>query len=132
MCNNPARLRGWCVPHEEAEADRLFSLWIRRRDGRCTAANGFNLECKGVLQAAHFIGRTNKTGRYDKRNVHALCQAHHLMIDQKGREGAKLSWVMNCIGTESVASLILEVNTTMTKRPDAIEAALEWLLKDAA
>lgn len=55
-----------------AQADALFSKFIRTRDGRC-------VECGTTefLQCAHIISRSYKTIRVDPDNAVALCRAHH-------------------------------------------------------
>jgi hypothetical protein len=56
--------RKWLV----AELDRLTSLIVRRRDGRCVT-------CEGVqgLQCSHFYSRRYLVVRFDLRNCNAMC-----------------------------------------------------------
>jgi hypothetical protein len=125
-CNKPAKIRGWCVSHAEQVADRLFSRWVRDRDGRCTAAGVLDGECKGILQAAHYVGRRNHTLRYDGYNVHALCAAHHYTVDQHGQEHAKHRWILAAVGRGTHDLLVRDAGI-ITKRQDSIEGALGWL-----
>lgn len=125
-CNTRAEIRGWCIKHAEAVADRLFSKWVRARDGRCTAAGVLGGECKGILQAAHVNGRGKKSVRFDPRNVHALCAAHHYTVDQHGREAEKRLWATGCLGASEYDTLMSDALVTM-KRRQAVEEALEWL-----
>jgi len=54
--------------------DKVFSLWIRRRDaddkgmGRCYTCNRYAL-----LEASHFIPRQHQATRWDEHNVHGAC-----------------------------------------------------------
>lgn len=92
-CKRPARILGkLCSQHGMLKADTLLSAWVRGRDKTCTAEGMFDLNCKGVLQAAHIVGRKNYATRYDAANVHALCAAHHYFLDKPGREGHKWQW----------------------------------------
>jgi hypothetical protein len=125
-CNKPAKIRGWCVSHAEQVADRLFSRWVRDRDGRCTAAGVLDGECKGILQAAHIVGRRNHSVRFSPSNVHSLCAAHHYTVDQHGQESAKYRWGCACLGAEFFDVLMAEA-AVLVKRVHAIEEALSWL-----
>jgi hypothetical protein len=125
-CNKPAKIRGWCVSHAEQVADRLFSRWVRDRDGRCTAAGVLDGECKGILQAAHVVGRRNHAVRFNNQNVHALCAAHHYTVDQHGQENAKYRWASSVIGEKPYVWL-MDYAHKPVKRILAIEDALSWL-----
>src|SRR6266542_2470124 len=59
-------------------ADRLFREYIRERDKICQMKSA---ECWGELQAAHFIGRSRKSVRWDPRNAILLCFNHHHRMD---------------------------------------------------
>lgn len=123
-----------CVQHLEAKADRLFSLWVRERDGYCTyirhSGYGWQLvdRCNvGTgIQAAHIIGRRNKAVRFDPANVHALCPAHHVMVDQHGREHAKYDWAVSLLGESGFAALRERARIPKPRITAALEA-LEWL-----
>ena len=54
--------------------DKVFSLWIRRRDGD-TKGYGKCVTCgkHSLLQASHFIPRQHLSVRWDGRNVHGAC-----------------------------------------------------------
>lgn len=97
---------GLCIGHAEAEADRLFSLWVRARDGRCTAKTLFESPCSGPLQCAHIIGRRNKAVRFDPDNAHALCAAHHAKVDQHESLGGKYEWIVAVLGEERWQALV--------------------------
>ena len=118
-----------CVTHTEQRADRLFSLFIRNRDGRCTA--NFHHDCGQSLHAAHIIGRRNQSVRYSPANVHALCPAAHILVDQHGREGIKYQWALSRLGFDAFVDLT-EESRAMTKRKDSAQTALAWLEAEAA
>lgn len=62
----------------EKRADRLFSEFIRNRDGGCQMAEGpGGRGCFGRLECAHLIRRGFKATRWDPRNAVALCAGHH-------------------------------------------------------
>ena len=118
-----------CIQHLEAKADRLFSLWVRERDGYCT----FPLDdrtgpCGRVeaLQAAHIIGRRTKATRFDPQDVWALCRDHHVMVDQHGREHAKYDWAVSLLGEGGFAALRERARIPKPRITAALEA-LEWL-----
>lgn len=125
-CSNRAEIRGWCISHAENRADRLFSRWVRDRDGRCTAAGVLDGECRGILQAAHVNGRRKYSVRFDVRNVISLCAAHHYLVDQHGHEAEKRLWATSVLGQAEYDRLMLDA-LVHTKRRQAIEEALEWL-----
>lgn len=130
-CDKPAEIRGWCITHAERRADRLFSRFVRDRDGRCTAAGVLDGECRGILQAAHIVGRRNYAVRFEPCNVHALCAAHHYTVDQHGQENAKYRWALSALEPSIWDYDELMHNAgLMTKRRQAIEEALGWLLTD--
>lgn len=61
------------------ELDRVFSLYIRKRDkGRCWAANWPKPRCSQDMQCNHKIGRANYRLRWDERNAVCGCSAHNL------------------------------------------------------
>jgi hypothetical protein len=126
-CKQIARIDGWCIPHAEHEADRRFSLWVRARDGRCTAAEVLtDRPCEGRLQAAHIEGRAKKSTRYDPDNVWTLCERHHRIVDQHAMHAAKARWAVAVLGVDGYHELIERAATT-TDRTTAIERALDWL-----
>ena len=55
------------------KADELFSLYIRKRDGKCMYCS--NTE---TLQCAHLEGRRNERLRFDPMNAITLCYKHHI------------------------------------------------------
>ena len=125
-CNKRAEIQEMCVSHAEQTADDAFSLWIRERDGGCTAAGVLPEECEGHLQAAHTVGRRNHAVRFSPQNVGSLCQRHHMMVDQAGAEHAKFIWATHRLGVTGYSELMLASRPVVSRR-DSVEAALEWL-----
>ena len=124
-CNKRAEIAGWCISHAERRADDMFSVWVRQRDEyRCTAAGVLEGECKLAAQAAHVVGRANHTVRYDPRNVHSLCQAHHMLVDQQGHEAAKYHWAVWLLG-ETAYQELMDDAREITDRRASVMAYLE-------
>lgn len=59
------------------QADRIFSKFVRERDGECQAKDQL-FPCKGNLQCAHVLPRRYATVRCDPFNAIALCASHHI------------------------------------------------------
>lgn len=78
-CSRPAA-RGLdiCLTHAKGEADRLFSLLVRKR-GYCEAhaRETGKYECRADLQCAHIISRRYLNVRWDTENALCLCAGHH-------------------------------------------------------
>jgi len=58
---------------KETKIDKVFSIWIRNRDGRC-------LRCgkKENLQCAHIYSRIARSVRYEPLNAITLCYGCHI------------------------------------------------------
>jgi hypothetical protein len=116
-----------CMYHaDERTAWPRFSWFIRQRDNRCTAGGVLHGPCQGPLQAAHIIGRDAKPTKFDPRNVHALCKAHHVMVDSAaGHEAFKFMWA-NWLLTEDDYREIHELAADIgsVKRREIVTAAL--------
>lgn len=123
-CDRRAEIAGWCIQHAEKEADERFSRWVRARDGACTFPRIG--DCRGILQAAHGVGRGNHRTRFDPENVHALCERHHKMVDQHGREGLKRQWLTAALGVQGYDQL-MDRSLEPRDRREAVEAALDAL-----
>lgn len=83
------------------KADRLWSLMIRQRDGRCRRCDKEPPEI--VLQAAHVISRRYKAIRWDEQNGLALCVGCHHWGHKQPVEFDW--WVQGVIGREVYESL---------------------------
>ena len=60
------------------QADRLFSAYIRNRDGRCLNCGTFER-----LQCAHVHSRSYKSIRTDEDNAVALCASCHVFYTHR-------------------------------------------------
>lgn len=64
------------------EADKVFSQYVRLRDGRCMRCGSVvKKNDKGLPvshQASHFFGRKAESTRFDPENVDTLCMACHV------------------------------------------------------
>ena len=121
------RDRRLCMYHaDERTAWPRFSWFIRQRDEDCTAGGILPGRCLGPLQAAHIIGRKATPTKYDPRNVHALCKAHHVLVDSApGHEAHKYIWAMDLLGAHTLAEVSnLAADIGSVKRRDAVTAAL--------
>ena len=70
------------------KADRLFSAWIRRRDGACLANERRPDSCESplFLQCAHIHTRSYSATRYDPDNAITLCRSCHLYFTHRPLE----------------------------------------------
>jgi hypothetical protein len=128
-CNKRAEIDDLCVTHADDLAWHLFSKFVRERDGRCTAIgviDSFLGECQGGPQAAHIVGRRNQRVRFDPLNVHTLCMAHHMTVDQSGQEHAKYAWAVAVLGEDGYDALMQRARKPLDRRV-AIRAALAEL-----
>lgn len=100
-CTLPIRFEKWCHRHAIKEADRLFSIWIRKvRDRKCEICG-----TDADLQAAHRIGRGYFAVRFEPLNLTALCKGDH-----KDMTHRPLEWEDHCrevLGTEVYDALRL-------------------------
>lgn len=122
-CEHRAEIDGLCVSHAEQLADKVFQAFVRERDDRCTGRHVLSeVDCTGGLQAAHVIGRGNHATRYDPENCHALCMAHHMYVDQSGREAAKYRWATAILGRNAYIALMDRGRHQTARRASIIDA----------
>lgn len=126
-CTKPPRVFHWCAMHARREADRLFSLYIRKRDGSCRVC-GLDTD----LQAAHLISRRYFAVRWDPINCVALCRFDHKKFTEN-----PLAWDRWCterLGPEAWGALrfkaerggmpdVAFIIETLRSRLEAMEAA---------
>jgi transcription elongation factor Elf1 len=81
-----------------AKADRLFSEYIRKRDGRCTrcGSQSFN-------QCSHHLSRRYLAVRFDPRNATTHCRSCHLFVSMRPLEHEEV--ILGLIGAEVYAEL---------------------------
>lgn len=72
-CTNPIRWHGLCAKHAQWEADRLFSLYIRKRDKVCVIC-----EREPAAQCAHLISRRYYALRWNPENAVGACAFCHM------------------------------------------------------
>ena len=76
------------------EADKMWSLAVRLRDGRCLICGKVGLPRKSDglrvkgLDAHHLVGRSNLNYRFDLENGITLCKYHHNCDDHIAAHGA--------------------------------------------
>ena len=97
------------------QLDRLFSTWIRRRDGKCQYCGKSGIR----LEAAHMFGRGMKSVRFDPENVYAMCggpsdKTCHHWLDMHNTE--KMDWLRKRLGNDRYNALLLRANAP--KKPD--------------
>lgn len=100
--------RKWLV----AELDRLTSLIVRRRDGRCVTCGG----AQG-LQCSHFYSRRHLNIRFDLRNCNAMCSACNRRHNRNRRPYER--YMRKTYGAAAVAEL------------DSLRAGLEKVTDEA-
>ena len=112
----------------ERELWRIFSLYIRKRDGRCMMGDMFG-GCSGPLQAGHIISRRKLPTKYDELNVHGQCASHNW---QHNRNPERYTvWFIRNHG-ESVYWLMVQRSMVFTKVltiPQLQEKIKEYTLK---
>lgn len=88
-----------CITHAKREADRLFSLWIRARDGRCQRCGTTrDLDC------SHHITRERLAVRYSPDNACAHCRGCHVFLTHHG--ALHVEWIIGHIGAEAYDDLM--------------------------
>jgi len=105
--------------------DKLFSEYIRKRDGKC-------LKCgkKTNLQTAHIHSRRHFNTRWDETNAVTLCVRCHLFWAHK--EPVEFTeWVKKLLGEKKYENLKIRART-IVKGQDlkAIEIYLKEKLKE--
>lgn len=95
----------------ERDLWKVFSLYIRKRDGRCMMGTSFQgYLCSGPLQAGHIISRRKLPTKYDEMNVWGQC-ARHNWIHNRTPE-TYINWFIKTHGAEEFAALV-----TRSERP---------------
>lgn len=96
-----------------SEADRLFSLYIRHRDGfKCARCH----RIKESAQNSHFFGRGMYSTRFDETNCTTLCWSCHDRWggqDRREYENYMIKW----LGKKGFAALNVRAHC-ISKRPD--------------
>lgn len=104
-----------------AKADKLFSLWVRARDGKCVrCGKTSNLQC------SHFWSRQISATRYEPDNCVALCAGCHLYKWEIEKQGEYRDFMIWWLGDERYESLRRQ-SQSIVKRRDAIVKLMTWL-----
>jgi 5-methylcytosine-specific restriction endonuclease McrA len=105
-------------------ADKYFSEFVRRRDGRCVYATP---RCKNWsdwkdLTCSHFIKRRYESVRYDPDNADSACRSCHGWVEDTA-EGAQWleTFKREQLGETKFTGLLLRKQTTC-KRDDKLMA----------
>ena len=115
------------------KSDKLFSEYIRKRDGRCTYAvrclPGRPWDLK-ELQCSHYHGRRKESVRFDPRNADAACAACHQYVHDNPSWLDAFKRVQ--LGQAQFDALLIAANTP-GKRDDVMDALYcKGLLKSLA
>ncbi|MFI3294240.1 MAG: recombination protein NinG [Rikenellaceae bacterium] len=87
----------------EKELDRVFSIFIRKRDeGKGCISCGQRLRFD-YCDAGHYIPRTHKSTRWNEDNVHGQCYTCNRMKD--GNEAMYRENLIRRIGSQRVEAL---------------------------
>ena len=99
--------------------DRLFSKYIRSRDGWACLACGsrskdYREDGQG-LHCSHFWGRGHENTRFDPDNCISLCAYHHRLWAEEERDCYK-DFMINRLGR--IGFDLLDVRAHLTKKRD--------------
>lgn len=108
------------------QADRLFSLYIRTRDGwTCQRCLTQYTPPTSALHASHFMGRAKENTRFEPQNVTALCYGCHSYLGAHPME--HYEWQVERLGQETVDKLRLA--GSVYKKKDRELEAMYWKQK---
>ena len=106
-------------------SDKLFSQWIRIRDGRCLRCGSsvkFNNSGLPISHnASHFQGRGKENTRFNPDNVCTLCYGCHSYFTAHPAEHTL--WQVERLGQKKVDEIVFWSNQ-YKKRDDKLEAML--------
>ena len=109
------------------KADKQFSAFIRKRDGKCQHPNCQEIE---RLQCSHFWGRSISATRYDPENCIALCYRHHYGDTINGwenrKQGEYRDHMIKLLGQKKYDELAIRSREAV-QRMDAILKLMTWL-----
>lgn len=118
----------WQAKAKIRPADKLFSEYVRKRDGDCV----FKIKCNGgkdfkELTCSHFHGRRKEPVRFDPDNGDAACRACHMYLEEHKGEYYRRKFQM--LGEKKFNLLTIRANTPQ-KKDDAMQILiLKELLK---
>lgn len=107
-------------------ADKVFSQYIRLRDGkclRCSSTVRYNEKGLPVShQASHFQGRGKENTRFNEENVCTLCTGCHMYLTANPAE--HYQWQVERLGQAKVDEIVLWSNQYVKK--DRKSQAIYW------
>ena len=110
------------------EADRLFSLYLRKkRKYICERCGRFYPEGNG-LQASHYFGRAAESVRFDEDNVDVLCFTDHQFFTANPNEYRE--WKVKKLGPEELKKLTIRWNTYKKKDDSKVILVYKKLLEE--
>lgn len=107
-------------------ADKLFSLFIRARDGKCMRCHRTDLP----LDCSHYWERGKTGTRFDPDNCIALCRDCHTAWDKKQNQAYK-DFMLKRLGQERYDALERKART-MKKMWDAVVECMALLNEKSA
>lgn len=93
------------------EADRVFSLWIRARDGRCVTCGS-----TANLQNGHYVSRSWSALRFDEVNCNAQCVGCNVF--KKGNMDEYARFLLRRYGPDVLDELAAKKKTYQLKRKE--------------
>ena len=95
---------------KESKVDKLFSQYIRLRDGyRCQIR--LHSECRGYvppptirIQCSHFFNRNHRSTRFDEENCDAFCDKCHWIVEND-KNGRYYDWKLKQLGESKFSCL---------------------------
>ena len=99
-------------------ADKVFSQYIRLRDGKCLRCGSVvqvnDLGLPVTHQASHFFGRGQESTRFDPNNVDCLCYGCHQYWGSQNREDYR-TFKIKQLGQDGYDTLLVKSKTYKKK-----------------
>lgn len=114
-------------------ADKLFSQFIRIRDGQCMRCHSeVSFNDKGLPvshQTSHYFGRARENTRFDEENADTLCMACHRIWGSEDKEGYR-DFKVKQLGIRGFKYLTMRANTYKKRDRKLAYLYLKERLKD--
>lgn len=140
-CSNPCRFKGQSIKTmgkpkikdgkiwTYRNADKLFSDYIRQRDGWNCRRCSKNFEHRtGQLHNSHFWGRGRMITRFDPENCIALCFHCHKFKMENEKQGEYKGLMVKWLGQDRYDALEKRANQEIIKREEAIKRFMVWYI----
>lgn len=107
------------------KADKLFSRYIRLRDGKCVRCRRLGEGQEGIvgLQCSHYFGRGRESTRFDELNADSLCFGCHRYWGSDDKEGYR-NFKIKQLGKKGFDDLAFRAEVYQKK--DRVMSALIW------